>query len=1067
MQGGAVKSRLGLDIGTNSIGWWLYRTEGGQPVETLAAGVRVFSDGRDPKSKASLAQDRRQARAMRRRRDRYLRRRASLMRKMASAGLMPEDEEAAKALERMDPFEIRSRALDEAVPLQALGRAFFQLNQRRGFKSNRKTDRGDNEGGKIREAAARLDQAMMAAGARSYGEFLHRRRAASPDRPPAVRSRLTKLTLSDGKMADGYDFYPERRHLEAEFNLIWESQARFHAELNDALRAELFETIFHQRPLRPPKVGRCLYFDERRAPRAHPLVQRRILLETVNALRIRTPGEADAPLTIDQRNALILAFDAKTSLTLKSARLSFKAMKRVLRLPEGAEFSLESAARDGIDCDHLRAIFAHTDRIGPRWGGLGRNAQWELIEKVREAETDEDHRSLVAWLQEVHGLTEARALKCADAPLPEGHGRLGLTATARIVAALEAEVIPYSEAVERTVGHHSDFRTGELLDRLPYYGEILDRHVVPGSGRREDGEVEFWGRMPNPTVHIGLGQLRRVVNLLIEKYGKPSEIVVELARELKLSKDQKDKVNKSIAANTKAAIARSKQLAAIGQRDTGGNRLLLRLWEEQGDDPLRRFCPYSGKTIALQNLFDGSTEVDHILPFSRTLDDSVANRVVCYREANREKRNRAPWEAWGGAPARWDTIASLLDKLPANKRWRFAPDAMTRFEDEKDFLARQLVDTQHLSRMAREYLACLYPDPGTAPVYVVPGRMTEMLRRHWGLNFDLADGAGDVSKEKNRSDHRHHAIDAAVIGATDRSLIQRLQKASARREQEGLEQVVGDVEPPFEGFRGSVRAALDRIVVSHRVDHGAKPGQGKRGETSGALHNDTAYGLTDEASAGGVPCVVTRKPLSSLQKPADLAKIRDPDLRALLEDATQGLSGKDFAAAVDGFAEADTPYRGLRRVRQIEPLKVIPIADEKGRAYKGYKGDSNDCYEVWRLPDGSWERVVPTTFQAHQPGYDSRPHPAAKLLMRIRRKDVLALDHPKTGAPVRMIVAKLSAQRLDLAPLTESEADRRSRDKEDPFDFTRISLSLLRKSRARKVHVDELGAVRDPGPPNW
>ena len=134
--------RLGLDIGTNSIGWWLYGTEEGRITEVVDGGVRIFSDGRDPKSKASLALDRRAARAQRRRRDRYLRRKAALMKRMAQAGLMPADPAEAKALEVLNPYELRASGLDEPLPLTHFGRALFHLNQRRGFKSNRKTDRG-------------------------------------------------------------------------------------------------------------------------------------------------------------------------------------------------------------------------------------------------------------------------------------------------------------------------------------------------------------------------------------------------------------------------------------------------------------------------------------------------------------------------------------------------------------------------------------------------------------------------------------------------------------------------------------------------------------------------------------------------------------------------------------------------------------------------------------------------------------------------------------------------------------------------------------------------------------
>lgn len=267
--------RLGLDIGTNSIGWWLYSTKDGTIEDVIDGGVRIFSDGRDPKSKASLAVARRDARAQRRRRDRYLRRKAALMKHMAEVGLMPADPVQAKALEVLDPYELRAKGLDERLPLAHLGRALFHLNQRRGFKSNRKTDRGDNESGKIKDATARLDQEMMAKGARSYGEFLHMRRASAPDAKevPSVRTRLSVARRGDTeKDEDGYDFYPDRRHLEEEFTKLWAAQAAYYPDkLTEELRDKIALIIFHQRPLKTPEVGQCLFTDEKRIPSAHPL----------------------------------------------------------------------------------------------------------------------------------------------------------------------------------------------------------------------------------------------------------------------------------------------------------------------------------------------------------------------------------------------------------------------------------------------------------------------------------------------------------------------------------------------------------------------------------------------------------------------------------------------------------------------------------------------------------------------------------------------------------------------------------------------------------------------------
>src|SRR3546814_508278 len=128
-----MTTHLGLDIGTNSIGWCLYDSDSIRDI-----GVRIFSDGRDPKSGASLAVDRRNARAMHRRRDRYLRRRSALLQALVETGLMPVDAKDARALAGCDPYDLRKRGLDERLEPHEIGRALFHLNQRRGFKSKRK-----------------------------------------------------------------------------------------------------------------------------------------------------------------------------------------------------------------------------------------------------------------------------------------------------------------------------------------------------------------------------------------------------------------------------------------------------------------------------------------------------------------------------------------------------------------------------------------------------------------------------------------------------------------------------------------------------------------------------------------------------------------------------------------------------------------------------------------------------------------------------------------------------------------------------------------------------------------
>lgn len=1076
--------RLGVDLGTNSLGWAALRLEGtpGKYHATgiVGAGSRIFSDGRDPKSGASLAVDRRDARAMRRRRDRFQQRQRALMAHLVKDGLFPADSDERRKLEVLDPYKLRARALDEALTLPELGRAIWHLNQRRGFKSNRKTDTPDKPGddsGKIKVGVGRLRTEMDKAGARTFGEWLHMRRVdRTPERPDGlwVRTRLRAETGEDAK-GQGYDFYPGRDLLEEEFDEIWSKQVESHPDvLTPEVHDRLREIVFHQRPLKQPKVGTCTFGSgEARLAKAHPLFQRRRLLEEVNALKIVRPGQVAERLTPEQRDLLLLKLKGK-------GKVSFETLRKVLKLEPEARFNKESENRTDLKGDEVIAAMVSKSRLGDRWYHLSDDEQREIVERLEAAESDADVAAFQGWASERFNLTADQAAGLSTARLPQGHGRFGETVTRGLIDALthdrtpDGHVIVYSEAVERLGYHHSDFRTGEILDELPPYPEVLDRHLMPGSGDVSETDVfARLGRLTNPTVHIGLNQLRRTVNKLIERYGPPAEIAIELARELKLTDDEKKRRNRENNENRLAAEQRTRKLLGLNRdgqpegdklaEDTGANRAILKLWEELDGNAVGRQCVYTGQVISPSMLFDGRAEVDHILPFAATLDDSNANKIVCLREANRFKRKMSPFQRWGGTPE-WDEIAERASRLPRNKRWRFEPDAMDRHKDNGGFLARQLVDTQYLARLAREYLSSLYPGEGegSSDVWVSPGKLTEMVRRKLGLNDLLPDHnfAGGADQPKNRLDHRHHAIDAIVIAIVDRGMLNNIARVSGQEGQEGRERI--KIPEPWSDFRADVADAVRRIVVSHRPDHGTA-GHGT-GSTAGRLHNDTAYGLTGEKDPKGNTIVVRRKPLGSL-KPGDLASVRDPDLRAALYTHTEGLDGKAFEQALASFPRlAPLQFRGTRRVRVTEALSVIPIRGRDGRPYKAYKGDSNYGYEVWELPNGKWQANVVSMFDAHQPGAAARPHPAARKVLSLHQNDLVAIERTPGDVALMRVVKFGQDGRLYLAEPQESGALKaRDADKADPFRYTDAFPAKQKAWRLRKVSVDEIGRVRDPG----
>ena len=327
--------------------------------------------------------------------------------------------------------------------------------------------------------------------------------------------------------------------------------------------------------------------------------------------------------------------------------------------------------------------------------------------------------------------------------------------------------------------------------------------------------------------------------------------------------------------------------------------------------------------------------------------------------------------------------------------------------------------------------------------------------------------------EKNRNDHRHHAIDAFVIAMTTPGLLSQIAHAASQAEEAGLERLLERVPEPWPGFRAELKSKLTGVVISHKPDHGRKglPPKG-RDATAGRLHNDTAYGLTGDVAADGkTPIVVHRVPLTSL-KPADISnseRIPDPVLRAELHRATDGLSGKDYERALARFAAEHPQFKGIRRVRVREPLNVIPIRDRKnGHAYKAYKGDANARFELWRLPDGKLKTDVVSMFEAHQLGTtDRRPHPAAKRLLMLRQNDLLAIERNGSPTQIVRVVGFNAAGRLTLADHNEGgnlkERDSAAQDL-DPFKYIYLSGSSILKAKARQVRIDPLGRIFDPGP---
>jgi len=976
---------LGLDLGANSVGWALFDFDGDEPCALVDAGVRVFEAGTTGDIESGRDEprgvERRQARQARRQAERRSRRMANLASLLRRHGMFPEcsaNKGAArdKAIARLDkelhaeyranvrnapdalrslqqlPYFLRSRALDEKLSLLALGRAVYHLAQRRGYLSNRKTKRDKKEEGEVESSIKTLKTRIAESGARTLGEYLSR---VDPVEEERLRRRWTA-----------------RGMYEAEFEAIWKAQAVHHPRvLTDDLKRQMYDCIFFQRPLKSQKglIGYCeLEPKKRRAPKALLAAQRFRLLQKVNDLRLHMPDGQVVDLAPEQRRTV-----ADKLNTVE--KQSFDQLRKLLKLPAGVEFNFERGGEKGLPGNTTAAALRKVFK--KRWETLTAAQQMAVVGEVMGITSDE---TLIRRGQEAWGLDEEAAEALALVHLEDGYIGLSREALKKVLPHME-EGIPYATA------------------KIRAYGEHWTRNVVDALPPVEDAALPI----RNPVVMRTLTETRKVVNAIIRKHGKPEIVRIELARELKRPREERKRLTKEIQDRRANRASLVETHFADGRKASRADIEKLQLWEE-----CNQMCPYTGKPISFESLFGDAPQfdVEHIIPFSRCLDDSFLNKTLCYHEFNRSvKGNRTPYEALGHDEEAWNQMITRVRQFRGDaaraKLERFLAQDLKAFED---FVSQKLNDTRYASRMAAQYLSWLYGSEARSRVQVSTGQITAYLRDAWHLNSILGDGG-----EKERGDHRHHAVDAVAIALTSRSIVKRMSESAQRRlDARGRSRGWwNDLPMPWDSFFEDIKTKLAGIVVSHRVSRRVK----------GQLHDDTVYS-PPRKDESGKEYVATRKPLTDKFKAADIVKIVDPAVREAVREWLER-HGNDPKKAFGDVANHPrlTIKRGPRagqsvpihKVRLKEYRGVEPIGQPPHERYVWARNNSH--IEIFGVLDKEgkvtkWKGRVVNRLEAYRrlkakkPVVDRDGGPGTRFLFSLTQGDAIEVDVQAPGGEI-------------------------------------------------------------------
>lgn len=1036
----------------------------------------------------------------------------------------------------MELWELRERAATagECLTLPELGRVLCHINQKRGYrhvKSDAAAIVGD-EGEKKKDsnsaylAGIRANDEKLQDEHKTVGQYFAEQLRQDQSESPTggISYRIKDQIFSRQRYIDEYD------------QIMAAQRVHYPDILTDEfIRMLRDEVIFMQRPLKSCKhlvslcefekqekvmrvqqddgkggrqlVERKVKFGPKVAPKSSPLFQLCRIYEAVNNIRLTRPDGSPRDITPEERVKIVAHLQS-------SASLSFAALKKLLK--EKALIADQLTSKSGLKGNTTRVALAAALQPYPQYHRL---LDMELETRMMTVQlTDEEtgevterevavvtdsyvHQPLYRLWHILYSIEERDAMRRAlitqlgmkeedlDGGLLDqlyrldfvkpGYGNKSAKFICKLLPQLQ-QGLGYSEACAAVGYRHSNSPTSE---------EITERTLLEKIPLLQRNELR------QPLVEKILNQMINLVNALKAEYGI-DEVRVELARELKMSREERERMAEGNRRREKENKAIAEKIRECGLFPTKSRIRKYMLWEEAGEQ-----CLYCGQILTLSQCLNGDDmEVEHIIPKSVLYDDSYGNKTCACRRCNKEKGNRTALgyiRAKGWEDEYMERINGLLDKkaisYSKHQRLRWLKEDIP-----SDFLERQLRLTQYISRQAMAIL-----QQGIRRVSASEGGVTARLRSLWGyddilhtLNLDRYDSMGEterVSREgetteklrikdwSKRKDHRHHAIDALVVASTRQGYIQRLNRVSSESEREAMS---GEIEMQkvtktdklsllerwlTQRPHLSVRAVSDKvaeILISYRpgkrvvtrgrniyLRHGKKCVQSGLLVPRGPLSKETVYG---QITVNGEPQIVCKYDLHSL-KAKDVDYVVDLALRKRLKELLAQHGGKEKEAfAGDVYMdEAGTqgPIRSVRCFTGLDRGKMKAVKyDEQGDAVGFVSTQNNHHLAIYRTPKGKLVESIVTFWDAVDRARYGIPlvitHPREVMEQVLQRGDipesVLSLLPPSDW----VFVDSLQQDEMVIIGLSDEELQRAL----EVQDYRKLSEHLYRVQKVSSLY---------------
>lgn len=796
---------------------------------------------------------------------------------------------------RLIRYELRSKAVSQQLTINELVEVFAEIN-----------GNISNSSGYLGAISDRSKELIFKG--LTVGQFLFKQIQENP------HSRLK-----------GQVFY--RQDYMDEFEKIWEKQSEFHSELTAELKREIKDVvIFYQRRLKSQKglLSVCEFEGKKKeieingekkikivgpkvCPKSSPLFQDfKIWAQLNNVEILDEDGKSKLrKLEFEEKNILFeeLKLKEKLSTTEVNKLLGFKdkfnynfkeleGNRTLAAFFNSFENILEISGHDEIDFKKLNtenkietvvsifsALGIKTDFINYSSDLLGKEHEnqpfyklWHLLYSYEGDNSTSGIESLLTILKEKYGLEKEYAVVLSNVKLQDDYSSLSSRAIQNILPFLK-EGNRYDEACALAGYNHSNSQTKEDLDNKVLKDKL---DILPKNSLR------------NPVVEKIINQMINVVNTIIDTYGKPDEIRVEMARELKKTAKQREDLTKKINESTRFhdGIKTTLRTEFGILNPTRNDIIRYKLYEELKENGYKTL--YSSKPISREDLFSKSIDIEHIIPQAKMFDDSFGNKTLEFRDVNIKKGNSTAYDFVKNEYGE-EALSQYEERVKAifnkdGKKTKYKKLLWTESEIPSDFLNRDLNDTQYIAKKAKDILSEIVRTVGTTT-----GAITERLRKDWQLidileeltlpKYEVLGMAqwvenrhGEKRKKikdwSKRNDHRHHAMDAITVAFTKPSFIQYLNNLNAKSDKSGAIYGIQEKETyfdndnkrrfkppmPLDKFRAKAKEHLESTLISFKAKNkvttinknsGSKDKNGNPQKTQtprGQLHLETVYG---------------------------------------------------------------------------------------------------------------------------------------------------------------------------------------------------------------------------------